>query len=90
MNKKNLALIASLMLLAATAQAQSKFDGLYGQVGVGYENITPTFNSSGLNVVGTGNIPISTNVSSQGSVMGVATIGYNAAYQQRFSFGRWR
>ncbi|HBK44149.1 MULTISPECIES: outer membrane beta-barrel protein [unclassified Polynucleobacter] len=71
----------------ASANAQSKFEGAYGQIGIGYENITPTFNSSGLNIIGVGAAPISTNVSSQGSVMGVVTIGYMAPITKDFLLG---
>jgi hypothetical protein len=73
--------------IIASANAQSKFEGAYGQLGIGYENITPTFNSSGLNIVGVGTAPISTNVSSQGSVMGVVTIGYMAPITKDFLLG---
>ena len=86
--KKKL-LVASLLALAGTgAMAQStSFEGAYGQVGVGYENITPTFNASSLNIVGVGSAPISTNVSSQGSVMGVVTIGYMLPVAKDFLLG---
>lgn len=82
-----LALASVATFSSMQANAQSKFEGAYGQIGVGYENITPTFNSSGLNIAGVGTAPISTNVSSQGSVMGVVTIGYMMPINKDFLLG---
>ena len=37
-----------------SANAQSKFEGFYGQVGVGYESTNPTYTSSPFTVAGVG------------------------------------
>ena len=89
MKKITLGLVAAgVMSLSAVANAQStSFAGAYGQLGVGYENITPSFSASSLNIVGVGSAPISTNVSSQGSVMGVVTIGYMLPVTNDFLLG---
>ena len=86
--------ITSLLALAGVAtfssmqaNAQSKFEGAYGQLGVGYENVSPTFNSSGLTVSGLGTLPINTTVSNQGSVTGVVGVGYMAGLTKDFLLG---
>ena len=86
--------ITSLLALAGVAtfssmqaNAQSKFEGAYGQLGVGYENVSPTFNSSGLTVSGLGTLPINTTVSNQGSVTGVVGVGYMAGLTKDLLLG---
>jgi hypothetical protein len=71
----------------ATANAQSKFEGAYGQLGVGYENVSPSFTSSGLTVSGLGTLPINTTVSNQGSFVGVVGVGYMAELTKDFLLG---
>ena len=86
--------LTSLLALAGVAtlsslpvNAQSKFEGAYGQLGVGYENVSPTFNSSGLTVSGLGTLPINTTVSNQGSVTGVVGVGYMAGLTKDLLLG---
>ena len=43
--------IAYLLLIAGalgsiSAQAQSKFEGVYGQIGIGYESVAPSTSTS--------------------------------------------
>ena len=88
--KLTLSLLSSLLVLGlanSNAQAQSAFTGFYGQVGIGYENMSPTHTSGSLNVSGYGNIPVSTSVSSQGSAVGVLTVGYVATITKDFLLG---
>lgn len=81
-------LAASLLSVAMTGVfAQSKFEGFYGQLGVGYENVNPSSSSSGLTIAGIGNLPISNSTSSQGSLVGVATLGYTATITKDFLLG---
>lgn len=85
---KSKLLVASILSVGMTGVfAQSKFEGFYGQIGVGYENVNPTTSSSGLNIAGIGSLPISTSISSQGSVVGVATLGYTATVTKDFLLG---
>jgi hypothetical protein len=85
--KKKL-LVAALLSVAATgAMAQSKFEGAYGQIGVGYESASPSFSSSGITIAGVGTVPISTTVSNSSSFTGVATIGYMGAITKDFLLG---
>lgn len=70
---------------AVSVSAQSKFDGVYGQVGVGYENASPSYSVSGsLNGV---NVPTSTNISNSNSVTGVVTVGFMKSITKDFLLG---
>jgi hypothetical protein len=85
--KKKL-LVAALLSVAATGpMAQSKFEGAYGQIGVGYESASPSFSSSGITIAGVGTVPISSTVSNSSSFTGVATIGYMGAITKDFLLG---
>lgn len=75
------------LLISLSAIAQSKFQGAYGQIGIGYENISPKLNSSNLNISGVGSYAISTDASNQDSAMGVVTIGYMAPITKDFLLG---
>lgn len=82
-----LALTGVATLSSIQVNAQSKFEGAYGQLGVGYENVTPSFSSSGLTVSGLGTLPINTTVSNQGSFVGVVGAGYMAGLTKDFFLG---
>ena len=58
-------LIATSLLSASigVASAQSKFEGAYGQVGIGYESVAPSYSNSNFTVVGVGSAPINTSIS---------------------------
>ena len=54
-------LAIALSTLATSSFAQSKFEGLYGQVAVGYESINPTLTNTPISVSGSSStIPLST------------------------------
>ena len=82
-----LALAGIATLSSMQVNAQSKFEGAYGQVGVGYESVSPSFTSSGIAIAGIGTVPISTTVSNSGSFTGVATIGYMKEISKDFLLG---
>jgi hypothetical protein len=65
MKKIQLAIITAGMIgMSATAvNAQSKFEGFYGQVGVGYESVAPSYSNSNFTVTGVGTAPINTSIS---------------------------
>ena len=44
--KKKLLVIALLSASITSVMAQSKFDGLYGQLGIGYEAVSPSVSTS--------------------------------------------
>jgi opacity protein-like surface antigen len=89
MNKLTLPLVAiGVMSLSAVASAQStSFEGAYGQLGIGYESVTPSFSSSGIAIAGVGTVPISTSVSNGNSFAGVVTVGYMGAITKDFLLG---
>ena len=83
--KKKL-LVASLLALAGSgAMAQSKFEGFYGQVGIGYENVAPSLSTT-LTVGGAG-IPAGISTSNSNSFAGTATLGYTFAVTKDFLLG---
>lgn len=86
--------ITSLLALAGIAtfssmqaHAQSKFEGAYGQVGIGYESIAPSYSNSNFTVVGVGSAPINTSISNSNGFTGVVTVGYMAAITKDFLLG---
>ena len=85
--KKKLLVAALLSVAATAAMAQSKFEGAYGQIGVGYESASPSFSSNGVTIAGVGTVPISTTLSNSSSFTGVATIGYMGAITKDFLLG---
>ena len=83
--KKNL-LVATLLAFTATgAMAQSNFEGAYGQVGIGYENASPTATASVV-VSGT-NIPTTLGTPNTNSFAGTVTLGYTFAVNKDFLLG---
>lgn len=88
MKMKKKLLVASLLSVAATtAMAQSKFEGAYGQVGIGYESVAPSFSNSNFTVVGVGSAPIDTSISNSNGFTGVVTVGYMGAITKDFLLG---
>ncbi len=84
MNKK-LLVVALLSTATIGAMAQSKFDGFYGQVGIGYESVAPSTSTSvTYNNV---NIPTSINLGNSNSFAGTATLGYSFALNKDFLLG---
>jgi hypothetical protein len=86
-------LVASLLALSSTGvMAQSKsFEGAYGQVGIGYEMVSPSLSLSNLSVTGTGNLvgsyPYSSSISNSNSFTGAVGLGYNFAITKDFLLG---
>jgi len=89
MKKIQLAMITAGMIgMSATAvNAQSKFEGFYGQVGVGYESVAPSYSNSNFTVVGVGTAPINTSISNANGFTGVVTVGYMATITKDFLLG---
>jgi opacity protein-like surface antigen len=92
MKKIQKTLIATGIALATitTAQAQSKFEGFYGQVGVGFTSATPSLNSATLTPPA-GNTPSSyglgTSIDSTNSFTGAISAGYTFAVAPKFTVG---
>ena len=89
MKKIQLAIISASMIgMSATAvNAQSKFDGVYGQIGVGYESVQPSFSNSNVTVSGVGTAPIGTSISNSNGFTGVVTLGFMTTVSKDFLLG---
>lgn len=78
-------------LTATTVNAQSKFEGFYGQAGIGYETVTPSLSYGNINITNNGSpvasLPISSSVSNSNSFAGTVTVGYNYAVTKDFLLG---
>jgi outer membrane immunogenic protein len=80
--KKKL-LVAALFTVAGTgAMAQSAFEGAYGQVGIGYESVTPSFTGGSI-----GAFSYSATGDNANSFAGTVGIGYNFAVNPTFLLG---
>jgi len=90
---KSKLLVASLLVVSSTGvMAQSKsFEGAYGQVGIGYEMVSPSLSFSNLNVTGTGaavgSYPYSSSISNSNSFTGAVGLGYNFSVTKDFLLG---
>lgn len=74
--------------LIGSVQAQSTtFDGFFGQVGIGFESISPSFSNSGVNVTGYGYFPYNTSIDSSNGFTGTVTAGYMIPVTKDFLFG---
>ena len=80
--KKQLLVAAATTVLAGSAMAQSAFEGFYGQIGVGYESVSPSF--SGGTVLG---VPYSISSNNSNSFTGNVGLGYNFALSEGFLLG---
>jgi outer membrane immunogenic protein len=84
MKVKSLIVGIGFISLAAPALAQSVFEGFYGQVGIGYENSTPSYSGGTLN-----NSTYSYSISggTTNSFAATATIGYYFPVTGNFLLG---
>lgn len=78
--------LAASSIGAVQAQSTS-FEGLYGQVGVGFESVSPSFSNSGVNVTGYGYFPYNTSIDSSTGFTGTVTAGYMIPVTKDFLFG---
>ena len=89
--KKKLLVVALLSAAATGAMAQSAFEGAYGQLGIGYGNVSPSV--SNVTVSGSAggttltNFPLSSSVGNSNDFTGTATIGYNFGVAKDFLLG---
>lgn len=81
-------LAIALSALATPSFAQTKFEGLYGQVAVGYESISPTLTNTPISVSGqSATVPLSTSISSTSGGTGNIALGYTASLNKDFTLG---
>jgi len=85
--KYHLPLLAIVLSsLATSSLAQSKFEGFYGQIAVGYESISPTLTNTPIAVSGSSStIPLSTSISSTSGATGNVALGYTASINKDFT-----
>ena len=85
--KYHLPLLAiALTTLATSSFAQSKFEGFYGQIAVGYESISPTLTNTPIAVSGSSStIPLATSISSTSGATGNVALGYTASVTKDFT-----
>lgn len=90
MKKISYLLLVAGMLGSVAVNAQSKFEGAYGQLGIGYQQNNLSL-SNGLLVPPAGNSPssynMSTNVSSNSGFNGAISAGYNFGVNPQFLLG---
>jgi hypothetical protein len=91
--KIKLLVAAAATVVASSAMAQSKsFEGAYGQLGIGYESVTPSLslgngnvtNSSGAQVA---SFPYGSSISNTNSFSGAVGIGYYHSISKDFLLG---
>lgn len=86
-----LALAGVATLSSTQVNAQSKFEGFYGQVGIGYESVAPSLSYGNVNITDSGvpvaSLPISSSISNSNSFAGTVTAGYTFAVTKDFLLG---
>jgi outer membrane immunogenic protein len=90
--KKNLFAAILLSTVTVSVIAQSKFEGPYAQVGIGYESVSPSLTYGNYNISQSGNpiiisVPTGSNVSNSNSFAGNLTAGYNFLVTKDFLLG---
>jgi hypothetical protein len=84
---KKLLIPLVIAFISSYATAQSKFEGFYGQVGIGYEGITPTTSNGNISISDGTSLPIGVNASSSNSFTGTITAGYMMKASDSFLIG---
>lgn len=90
MKKQLLAMAVASLAVSISSQvfAQSKFEGAYGQIGVGYESINPSISSIQSVRSSTGvAYPYTTSINSSSGFNGAITAGYNFAITKEYLLG---
>jgi len=80
--------ITTLSSMQVSAQSKS-LEGAYGQVGIGYEMVSPSLSLGNINVsgAGTGSFPYSSSISNSNSFAGTVALGYNFPITKDFLLG---
>lgn len=82
--KKNILITVALSAVASSAMAQSAFEGFYGQLGIGYENNSPSTSSYSINLANSSPVGTSVTDSSKGSFSGAIGLGYGLSINKDF------
>jgi hypothetical protein len=86
MNKKVLFIVLSTIITGSAFAQPSKFQGAFGQIGLGYESVDPSHASSTLSVNGR-NIPVTTSANNANSFFGTASLGWYQDIAKGFLLG---
>jgi outer membrane immunogenic protein len=91
MKKILIAVCASASFVSLSATAQSAFEGAYGQIGVGYQTVSPSVSDVRISGAAGGitlnNFPLSSSTGTTGDFGGTATLGYNFKINDQFLLG---
>lgn len=73
----------------ANANAQSQFEGAYGQLGIGYQNVSPSISNVNVSLpsLGINNAPLSSSIGNSNDFTGTVTAGYNFGITKDFLLG---
>jgi outer membrane immunogenic protein len=91
--KIKLLVVAAATVVASSAMAQSKsFEGDYGQIGIGYESVTPSLSVGNANITNSAgtqvaSIPFGSSISNSNSFTGAVGIGYYQPITKDFLLG---
>lgn len=83
-------LVSSLVAIpVSAAKAQSQFEGAYGQLGIGYQNVSPSVSNvtASFPSYGITNLPLSSSVGNSNDFTGTVTAGYNFGVTRDFLLG---
>jgi outer membrane immunogenic protein len=80
--KIKLLVAAAATVMAGSVMAQSAFEGAYGQIGIGYESVTPSFTGGSI-----GTSSYSATGDNANSFAGTVGVGYNFAVNPTFLLG---
>jgi outer membrane immunogenic protein len=89
MKKIQLVMITvGLIGMSATAvNAQSQFEGLYGQVGIGFQSVVPSISNTNITSPGGTRYNMGTSVDTSNGFTGTATLGYSFLVTPSFLLG---
>lgn len=85
--KKKLLVASLLSAVAFSASAQSKFEGFYGQLGIGYSAVSPGIKNSSLTSPAGTNYPFSSSIDNSSSFNGALSAGYTFNLDKQFTLG---
>ena len=85
--KKHLLIAALTTIAASTTYAQSKFEGFYGQAGVGYFSGTPTLSNSSITSPAGVNFPQTSSIDSTSGFNGLISAGYTFSLNKQYTLG---
>lgn len=86
MNKKVLVAALSTVIAGSAFAQSSKFQGAFGQIGVGYESVDPSHATSTL-TVNSRSVPVTTSASNANSVVGTVALGWYQDVAKGFLLG---